>query len=261
MEIPKTNRKPKSINPNTMIIYSTYKAGKTVICSQLVNHLMVELEPGGADYVESRVIEINKASEFNNLLDTLEKSKEKVCDYLIVDTTTKLDEWSEIVGTYDFMSKMQGKKFNRNEKGEVIYHTSKEFETIHSLPNGNGYQFSRNVMVDWYDRLLNLITLKKVSHIILLAHIKDKQIESKSGNLVDTIDINLTGKVKSIFASRVDAIAYFYRKGKQGILNFSNDYKVVCGGRCRHLTGEIVVSEKQDDDSIKTYWDRIYLKE
>lgn len=67
-------------------------------------------------------------------------------------------------------------------------------------------------------------------------------------------------KVKSIFASRVDAIGHFYREEGKGYISYNNEYKVVCGGRCPHLDGSMLISEKQSDKSIKTYWENIYLK-
>jgi len=256
-------RKPKFTNPRVQIIYSVPKAGKTSIISHLKNHLILELEPGGADYVSGRVQEIHKAFEFNETLEAIKNSPTKVCEYLIIDTITKLDEWSEIVGTYNYMNKPQGKKFNRVgeiETGAKISHTDVRFETVHALGQGYGYQHSRSVMTEWYDKFLELIALDKVTYIILLAHVKDKLIESRNGDSVETIDINLTGKVKSIFASRVDAIGHFYREDGKGYISYNNEYKVVCGGRCPHLDGSILISEKQPDKSIKTYWDNIYLK-
>lgn len=262
MEFP-TIREPKNKNPNVMILYSMPKAGKTTITSQLKDSLILELEPGGGDYVTGRIMEINNPKEWEEALKLLESSSTKVCEYLIVDTTTKLDEYSEIVGTYKYMNKPQGKKFNReggSESGAIIRHTDPRFETVHELGQGFGYQHSRTVMTDWYDRLLNLIPTGKVKYIILVAHVKDKLIETRKGDIIDSIDINLTGKVKSIYAARADAIGFFYRKDKQGFINFNNEYKVVCGGRCAHLDGEILISEKQSDGKIVTFWDNIYIK-
>lgn len=256
-------REPKFKNPRVQIIYSVPKAGKTSIISHLKDHLILELEPGGGDYISGRVQEINKPSEFNEVLAEIEKSEEKVCEYLIVDTITKLDEWSEIVGTYNYMQKPQGKKFNREggvETGKMILHNDKRFETVHDLGQGYGYKHSREVMTDWYDRLLELIATEKVTYVILLAHVRDKLVESRNGDSVESIDINLTGKVKSIYSSRVDAVAHFYRENGKGYLSYNNEYKVVCGGRCPHLDGSILISEKQEDNSIKTYWDKIYIK-
>jgi len=259
--LPTETRKPKETSPNILLIYGVPKGGKTTICSFLKNHLILELESGGADFIEGRVLELNKPSEFIEALKAIDSSEQFVCDYLVVDTTTKMDEWSEIVGTYNYMEKPQGKKFNRvNEQpgGAKIYHTDPRFETVHELGQGFGYQHSRQVMTEWYDRLQGLITNKKVRRIILLAHVKDKLIEAKSGDSVEALDLNLTGKVKNIYASRVDAIAFYNRKGTQGFLNFDNEFKVVSGGRCPHLDGKILISEKIDN-KIVTHWDKIYL--
>lgn len=255
-------RKPVFKNPRVQIIYSVPKAGKTTIISKLPNHLILELEPGGADYIEGRIQEINKASEFNEVLTLIKNSPTKVCDYLVIDTITRLDEWSEIVGTYNYMMKPQGKKFNRENEdpnGKMIYHTDIRFETVHSLGQGYGYQHSRQAMTEWYDKFLELVTLEKVSYVILLAHVKDKLVESRNGDSVETIDINLTGKVKSIYASKVDAIGHFYRENGKGYISYNNEYKVACGGRCPHLDGSIQVSEKLEDKSVKVDWSKIYL--
>ena len=261
MELVVDITKPKCKNPRIQLLYSTPKTGKTTIVSKLPNHLIVELEPAGADYVEGRIQNINKASEFNEFLDLIKNSKEKVCDYLVIDTVTKLDEWSEIVGTYEYMGKPQGKKFNRegeSEFGKPIYHTDKRFESVHTLGQGFGYKYSRDVMIEWYDKLQDLITLNKVSYIILLAHVKDKLIESKNGDTVEHIDINLTGKVKAIYTSRVDAVGHMYREQNKAYISYTNDAKIVCGGRCSHLEGSILISEKLNENEIQTYWENIY---
>lgn len=266
MEIPKEIRKPKRLSPNVLLLYSTPKAGKTVVCSLLKDHLILELEAGGADYITGRIMEINKPSEFTKTIELLKNSPDKVCKYLVIDTTTKMDEWSEIVGTYLYMEKAQGKKFNKETtadgvlvpNGKTFKHTDKEFETVHSIGQGYGYAHSRQIMTDWYDSLIELITLKKIDNLILISHIKDKYIEKK-GEIVESSDINLTGKVKSIYAARVDAIGFLQRKEGKAYLNFNNEYKVICGGRCHHLNGELLVSEKMEDGTIKGYWENIYI--
>jgi len=263
MELVTTIRTPKNTSPRMQILYSVPKAAKTTLASLLEDHLILELEPGGADYVTGRIQEILKPSEFNEVLTAIKNSKDKVCEFLVVDTCTKLDEWSEIVGTYNYMKKPQGKKFNRENEdpnGKVILHTDSKFETVHEIPQGYGYQHSRMVMVDWYEKLLELIALEKVSYILLLAHVKDKMIETKNGDTVEHIEINLTGKVKSIYSSRVDAVGHLKRIDDKCYINYSNNEKIVSGGRCAHLNGEILISEKLEDGTIKAYWDKIYLK-
>ncbi len=260
MELVKKARKPKHTNPLIQIIYSVPKAGKTTIVSGLEDHLIAELEPGGANYITARVQDINKINDFNEFLKLIKKSEDKVATYLIIDTVTKLDEWSELAGTYNYMVKPQGKKFNRdfsNGKATVITHLDKRFETVHEIPNGYGFRHSREVMMNWYDSLTELIALGKINYVILLAHVKDKFIESKNGDTVEHIEINLTGKVKSIFSSRVDAIGHLKREDDKCYITYGGDDKIVSGGRCPHLTGQILISEKVDG-KIKTYWDKIY---
>ena len=262
MELPTTKRGVKSVNPHTLLIYSAPKVGKTTILGGLENTLIIELEPHGADYIEGMIVEVNKPSEFNAILDSIAKANAEKGGYIYqriaIDTISKLDEWSEITGTYRYMNKPQGIAFNRVKSiknGEIIPHTSPLFESVHEIPNGFGYKHSREEMTNWYDRLAML-----APEIILVAHIKDKLVESKTGDTVETRDINLTGKVKSIFSSRVDGIGYLHRKDNKGILSFNPKDNLVCGGRCKHLTGDIEISEKLEDGTIKTYWDRIYLK-
>lgn len=261
MILPTEIRQVKAINPHVLLLYSAPKVGKTTILGNLDNTLIIETEPHGADYIAGRISEVNRPKEFNDLLTAIEENNKKIGGYtyqrIAVDTITKLDEWSEITGTYRYMNKPQGKKFNlkdeRNPNSGYFSYVDKEFETVHELGQGFGYKYSREEMTDWYDKLTTL-----APEIILIAHIKDKMIESKTGDTVETRDINLTGKVKSIFASRVDAIGYMYRKDNQGILSFNPKDNLVCGGRCKHLQGDIVISEKLENGDIITYWDRIY---
>lgn len=267
MELVQGEREAKGKNPKIHLVYSIPKIGKTTIVSHLKDHLLLELEPNGAEYVKGRIQELNKPSEFTEVLRLIAASPIKVCTYLVIDTVTKLDEWSEIVGTYNYMTKGQGKKFNRttgkNKDGKEVEvsltHLDKRFESVHSLPNGYGYAHSRDAMVTWYDQLNDLIVTGKVDYIILLCHVKDKLIESRNGDTVEHIDINLTGKVKTIFASRVDAIGHLYKEEGKCYLSYANEDNVVCGGRCPHLEGNILISEKIEG-KIVTYWDNVYIK-
>ena len=253
IQLPMERRKPREVIPRTLLIYSLPKAGKTTIVSQLENCLILECEPGGADFVGGQIIDITTPGDLAKTIVAIEEAHNPY-KYLVVDTLTQLDLWSELVGTYNFMDKPQGKRLNRDDNGKIIDHLDNRFVTVHELPNGNGYQYSRTQMIYWYNRLAAL-----APHVIFLAHVKDKYLENaKTGEVVESIEINLTGKVKSIIASRVDAVGYLYRQENQGILNFKNENNITCGGRCPHLDDKIVISEKGDDGKIITHWDRIY---
>jgi len=254
--LPMEKRKVLTKVPKTLLIYSLPKVGKTTIVSQLENSLLLECELGGADFVEGQILDIRGPKQLEETFSAIREANYPY-KYLIIDTLTKLDEWAEMVGTYNYMNRAQGKRFNREDNisdGKMIPYADKRFTSVHELPNGNGYQYSRIQMLQWYDAILRL-----APHIIFLAHVKDKFIESaKTREVVESIEISLTGKLKSIIASRVDAVGYLFRKDEQGILNFNNESNIICGGRCFHLSDEIVISERQSDKSVITYWDRIY---
>lgn len=247
------------VSPRKLLIYSPPKVGKTSVISQLEDCLVVETEPGGADYVDVMKVDIDEgdviknAQKFNKLLDLL--SKEKPYKYVAFDTVTRLDEWSEIVGTIRYMQTAQGKKFNRDEKGNLIMPNDPEFETVHSLPNGYGYRHSRDVMSEWFDKMCQC-----AQHVIFIAHVKDVYVANKAGDTVQTLDINLTGKVKDIFGSKVDSIAYLHRIDGKGYLSFKSKDTKYSGSRPSHLKDDILISEMVDG-KLKTYWDKIYLND
>ena len=47
-----------------------------------------------------------------------------------------------------------------------------------------GISIVGKAMTDWYDKLLSIIAAGKVDYIILVAHVKDKLVESKNGDSV-----------------------------------------------------------------------------
>jgi len=254
--LPTEKRPPVAIDPGSILIYGSPKCGKTAICAQLPNSLIIEMEHEGADHVEANVINVKSPKEFEEVLMAINKAGNPY-DYLIIDTITKLDEWSEMVGTQNYMEKSQGQKFNRDKAGNKMTPADQRFETVHSLGNGNGYQYSREVMDRW-----QRMALKSAKHVIFLAHIKDKFIESKkSGDTVESTDINLTGKVKGMYCSRVSGVTYMYRRDNKAYLNFDNENSIICGSRSNHLNGHIEISERNEDLSITTHCDRIFTQE
>ena len=254
--LPTARRMAPEINAGVTIIYGSPKSGKSSICAGLENALIIELEPGGADYINAMVMEANSPPEFEKVLKAINEAGNPY-DYVVIDTISQLDRWSEIIGTLNYMNKAQGSRFNvRPGTVEKYRPSDPKFETVHELGNGAGFAHSRAQMLKWYDMMA-----KSAKHVILLAHIKDKFIESKkSGDTVEATDIDLTGKVKTIYCSKADAVGHFFRRGDEGIINFNNENSIACGGRCIHLDGEIVISQKNEDKTITTFWDRIYLK-
>lgn len=88
--LPKERRGKIAVDPDSILIYSSPKAGKTTVCADLPNSLILELEPKGADFVDANVIDIKNPKHFEEVLIEIQKQNNPY-DFLIVDTVTKMD--------------------------------------------------------------------------------------------------------------------------------------------------------------------------
>lgn len=261
IQLPTEKIKASHKNPRTMLIYSKPKQGKTTILSGLEDALLIDTERG-SDFVDALKVQVNNFTELREAASAIYNAGFKEgkytpsYKYLIIDTLTRIDEWSEIEGTFKYMDKPQGKKFNREgglPTGKKLPPTHPEFETVHEIGQGYGYRYSRETVLNFFESFNTL-----APHIIYVCHVKDKLVGlSATGGEVMTKEINLTGKLKDILASKVDTIAYGYKEDNKFFLSFAGEE----GTRSPHLSGKkIVVSEKNPDGSISFYWDRIFLK-
>jgi hypothetical protein len=264
MQLPEGIVKAAHKNPRTMLVYTKPKQGKTTVVSGLPNCLIVDTEEG-SDFVDALKVKVKNYAELRELAgmiyskgyDPNTKVYTPPYKYICVDTLTRIDEWSEIEGTFKYMDKPQGKSFNRigGVKGgtKIVDPNHPDFETVHEIGQGFGYKYSRETVVNFFESFNTL-----APHIIYNCHVKDKFVGSNvSGAEIVTREINLTGKLKDIIASKVDTIAYGYREKNAFILNFADD----TGSRSPHLSGQkITISEKDASGKINFFWDRIYLK-
>lgn len=71
-------------------------------------------------------------------------------------------------------------------------------------------------------------------------------------------EISLTGKLKTIFASKVTSLAKLTADENKRYLNFevAND-SIIAGSRNPKLAGKILISEKTKE-GVKTFWENIY---
>jgi hypothetical protein len=242
IELPKTVVKAETKNPRKLVIYSPPKAGKTTLLSELEGCLIVDLEDGAA-YVDALKVSVTNLEELGQVgKQILENGKPY--KYVAIDTITKLEEWAEKYATSKYKKSAQGKNFDRENQGLSVL----------TLPNGAGYLWLRIAM----EELLSYI-YTWADHIILVGHVRDKFLE-KDGKEVQSKDLDLTGKLRNIVCSQADAIAYLHRENDNVIANFKTADEVICGVRCPHLLGqEVVLSEKNEDGTFTTSWDKIYI--
>lgn len=231
--LPTKKEAPTKDVPSSMILFGLPKVGKTTALSQLPNCLNIDIEKGSG-YVDAMRIqpplELGPVGIYNWLKKLAKTIKDagRPYDFIAIETVSYLDELAEWIGTFQYMNSIQGKKFNRDDKGEMLDPDDPDYKSVHTLPDGAGYRFSRNVMTEMFD------LFKDLSQIctIFVCHVTDKFVLSKTLNKeVRAIDLNLTGKVRNIYSRDVDAIAYVFQKANVLNVSFKGDEERTGGVR------------------------------
>lgn len=234
--LPSKRSKAERVNPKRMVIYGKYKTGKSTLIAALDGCLLLDFEEG-SDFTEAMRIKIDS-------LATLRKVGTKIIEAgrpyprIAVDTVTSLEDMCRELAIKLYRATPIGKNF--------------EGDNILTLPNGAGYMWLRQAV----ESVLNYIDTL-ADDIILLAQVRDKQIEVK-GKEVAAIDIDLTGKLRTIVCSKADAIGYLNRVGDQTLLSFVTKDEIICGARPEHLRNKEIVVAETINGEYKAYWDRIY---
>lgn len=246
-------------SPRRMIVTSLPKVGKTSAWSFLPNHLIIDLEDG-SEFVNATKVNIKKeaAAEGIDPLTYLyqvakkiqeanKKNKGPVYEFIIIDTTTALEDMARTLATEMYKKSPIGKNYQGTD-------------VINDLEFGSGYGWLRAA----FDRLYNEFDGLAGTCLILSGHVKSASIKKK-GKDVSVRDINLTGKLKHIVCADADAIGFMYRD-KDGITNIisfkSGEDDLVTGARTPHLRGKDIPVTKLVDpekDEFESYWDKIFI--
>lgn len=246
-----------SKSPRNLIIISKPKVGKTSNLAQLPNSLLLDLEKG-SDFVDARKLQAKNMAEIKEIGDAI-KAAEYPYQYIIIDTGTALEEMCIPYAEQLYSQKAVGKNwFKKDPKKPKQYSKlsgKKQYGNILNLPKGAGYVYLREAMVKTIEYIKGW-----APRVIICAHIKDVLLD-KQGSEFTVGDIDLTGKIKRIITSQSDAIGFMYRgKNNENILSFVTNDDVICGARPAHLRNkEIVISKLLDDDTLETYWDRVFI--
>lgn len=266
MQLPREPREPQGNSPDSLIVYSAHKMGKSTLFAGLTTEfapgssIILSTELGGYKHLRATVEECLNYRKFEDTvkeITVINQEHPGTFKYVLIDSITKLDEWSEVRGTLNYMNTTQGKKFNRvKETGAIITPDDPNFMTVHELAQGYGYRHSRAVMTNLWDLMIGMGAI-----IVMAGHVKDKYSADTMGQQINLKQLDLTGKLSSIYPRRADAIAMFKREGKEGYLSFKRsktDYD--SGSRLPHLQDKIKISELQEDEkTVKTFWENIFI--
>lgn len=244
--LPTEPHEPK-LNANTMILFGKEKCGKTTALAALPNCLIVDTERG-SDSIKALSIKVPEDYGPVGKMQWLKKLAQKLIDdgkkydYVALDTLTEVNEWAEWSGTYRYMNSIQGKKFNRVKDknglaipgGDFLDPDDDDYESVHTLADGNGYRWSRNEVMEVFDKFQNVA--KKC--VIFVCHVEDKFLGLKdSTDGVAPKQLALTGKLRDMLPRKVDAIGYVYNEKGTIKVNFAGDESKVGGTRTQHLKG------------------------
>lgn len=240
IQLPTTQQAPTKDVPSSLILFGLPKCGKTTIISELPNCLNIDVEKG-SDFVLTMRLQppqdLGPVGIYNWFKQVVKAIKDagRPYDFVAIETISYLDELSEWIGTYKYCMSVQGKKFNRDEKGEILDPDSPDYKSVHTLPDGAGYRYSRQVMTDIFDMCKDLGKICS----IFVCHVTDKYVVSKLTNKeVRAVDLSLTGKVRNIYSRDVDAIGYVYQKGGSVHISFKGDEEKLGGMRGNnHIQG------------------------
>lgn len=266
--LPDEITKVNSVWPRDLVVISIPKMGKGTIFGDLTkqfNALIFDLEKGGYEFIEARKVSIYPSQEttkweafvnYTKWRKILLEQKGKY-DFLGIDGLTDLDDFSEIGGTLVYMDTVQGKSFNRVggiKDGEKLQFGNPEWKSVLTLADGAGYAHTRKWFLDQIE-----IFRQVAPYRLYAAHVSDKFIKDNGKEEVIGSEISLTGKLKTIFASKVTALAKLIADDDDRYLNFEvSNSSIIAGSRAPHLNGKILISKKEKDGKIVTFWPNIY---
>jgi hypothetical protein len=268
LKLPEEITEVKNGNPRDLVVIGQPKIGKGTILGDFTkkyNALILDLEKGGYEYIPARKLstyvshETSRLESFQNYIKYRKLLLENIgkYDFLIIDGLSDLDDLSEIGGTLAYQNSIMGKKFNRPNNDftlEAYKPNDSEWKSVLSLPEGAGYMHTRS----WF--LQQVEFFRQISpYRIYAAHVADKYIKDNGKEEVVGSEISLTGKLKTIFASKVTALCKLVAEGNERYLNFDvlND-SIIAGSRSPKLKGRILISKKDKNDNFETFWDKIY---
>ena len=230
-------------SPKNLIIFSKPKAGKTTLLSQLDDCLILDLE-NGSDYVDAMKVKATSLAEIKQIGAAIKEAGNPY-KYIAVDTITALEEMCIPYAELLYTKSPMGKNWPTDGKPK--------YGSILNLPNGAGYPWLREAFTKVIDYIKTW-----APRTILVGHVKDTLLE-KNGNDFNSLDLDLTGKLKRIASSNSDAIGYLFRRGNKNILSFITTDEISCGARPEHLRNKEIELSELVDDKVVVNWKNVYI--
>lgn len=257
--LPVTAEPPKLAAPRTLLIYSDFKVGKSAISSWLQQNrraLWLDYEGGSLMYPQGQsveggvVLDVPGAAKTAGMkrIDFLLKLWKELAeepvprfDYILHDKIDNLEEWAERWATAYYKNSIIGRNFNGS--------------TVLELAEGGGYLYLRERFLDLWNA-----ALAAAPRQVFWATLRTKY-SGKGDTLVDSKELDLTGKVRKIAAGFCDAPGYMWRAadGSNRVSFKTAEKGTFCGNRFAYLEGqEIKLSWKDGEGKVIVDWKVLY---
>ena len=236
-------------NPRVMVLFSHPKTGKTSALMQLEDSLIIDAD-GSAGYYDGQATEhIKNYKMFVELVGELKSSKMHF-KHIVFDTLT--NAMSTIIHGRAIML------FNKELEREGEDPVPSNF-ILESLAYGKGQLFIRQAVKD-----VIAILSPFCNYLVIVGHTADKAV-NKRGETLTVQELALTGKLKNVLAAEVDALGLLHRsdaEANENSISFVHNDGVLGGTRAPHLDGKtILISKKNKNGILETFWDNIYVAE
>lgn len=230
--IPTAPLPPTTTEPRTVAFYGNQKIGKTETVAALGRLpgglLHVDVDPTiGTAFVQTRRVVITCQEDYVELCSRLPGEWKKApFRWLAIDLLNDLEPFAERNALIDY------KKFPLS--------ASFGGKSVLELPKGLGYGFMRDAMFD----LIKPVWGNNWWTTIFLVHSRAKFVsETVTAVSADAAsdELDLTGKIRQLICSRVDAVGHFTRNTAGALqLSFKTPEKVICGLRARYLHNKVI---------------------
>lgn len=230
-------------NPAFMILYAWPKVGKTTALAGLKDNLIIDLE-GGTKYIDALAIQARSVEDLGKIAQAIrEKNKaegKKVYKRITIDNCSDLEK---ICLPYAATLYRKSDVKNASWNGE----------DVRDIPFGAGYRALYKAL----DRVINMFK-ELCDEFILVGHEATKT-KTVKGVETDVETLALAGSYGMDLLKQADAVGHMYRKGNEVHIEFAGDDNTIMESRPQHLSGQdFVISRKNEDKSITTYWDQVY---
>lgn len=265
IELPTERQSPVSYNPKLMVLYGRPKSGKSSIMASLDSNLIIDLEDGYRALSVMKV-KVNNAQEIFEVAQAISNKIKETGSmpyrFITIDNASRLEEFSLSYAAQLYRSTPMGQSWGmlKDRAGNVVKDpkTNRPMPDpkadVRTLPNGSGYMYLRNAikkLVDIFKPLCDTL--------ILVAHVKDKQIKKDSEEMSE-MTVDLAGKTGDIICGEADAIGYIFRRENKTIVSFKGGDDTLKEARPLHLRGkEFEVAYSDDNNELHVDCSKIFI--